>query len=92
MDEQIRKLLNRFEKIEGLLGQADVLADQKQYRELAQEHSYLSEVRDCWQKCERLKKQLEENQLLLKTEKDPEFLEFVRQEIPSLEAELAADA
>ncbi|MGC1878593.1 MAG: peptide chain release factor 1 [Rhabdochlamydiaceae bacterium] len=91
MDEQIRKLLNRFEKIEGLLGQADVLADQKQYRELAQEHSYLSEVRDCWQKCERLKKQLEENQLLLKTEKDPEFLEFVRQEIPSLETELAAE-
>lgn len=89
MDEQIRKLLKRFEKVEELLGQAGVLADQKQYRELAQEHSYLSEIKDQWQRHERLKKQLEENRQLLKTEKDPEFIEIVRQEIPSLEAEIA---
>ena len=90
MDEQIRKLLKRFAKVEELLGQADVLADQKQYRELAQEHSYLTEVKEYWQRCESLKKRLEENQQLLKTEKDPEFLEIVRQEIPSLEAEIAS--
>ena len=89
MDEQIRKLLKRFAKVEELLGQADVLADQKQYRELAQEHSYLTEVKDSWQRCESLKKQLEENQQLLRTEKDPEFLDVVRQEIPELEAEIA---
>ena len=89
MDEQIRKLLQRFEKVEELLGQADVLADQKQYRELAQEHAYLSEIKDQWQKIQRLERQLEENQQLLKTEKDPEFLEIVRQEIPTLEAEVA---
>jgi peptide chain release factor 1 len=88
MDEQIRKLLKRFAKVEELLGHADVLADQKQYRELAQEHSYLTEVKECWQRCESLKKQLEENQQLLKTEKDPEFLEIVRQENPALEAEI----
>jgi peptide chain release factor 1 len=89
MDEQIRKLLKRFEKVEELLGQADVLADQKQYRELAQEHSYLSEIKEQWRQYESLKRQLEENEQLLKTEKDPEFLEIVRQEIPSLEAEIA---
>ncbi len=89
MDEQIRKLLKRFEKVEELLGQADVLVDQKQYRELTQEHSYLSEIKEQWQQCERLKRQLEDNQQLLKTERDPEFLEIVRQEIPALEAEIA---
>ena len=89
MEEQIRKLLKQFEKVEELLGHADVLADKKQYRELAQEHSHLSEVRDHWMRCERLKKQLEENEQLLKTEKDPEFLDIVRQEIPMLQAELA---
>jgi peptide chain release factor 1 len=89
MDEQIHKLLKRFEKVEELLGQADVLADQKQYRELAQEHSYLANVKDHWQRCQFLKKQLEENQQLLKTEKDPEFLEVVRQEIPALEVAIA---
>jgi peptide chain release factor 1 len=89
MEEQIRKLLKQFEKVEELLGHADVLADQKQYKELAQEHSYLSEVKEHWQRCEKLKKQIDGNELLLKTEKDPEFLEIVRQEIPVLQSELA---
>jgi peptide chain release factor 1 len=88
MEEQIRKLLKRFEKVEDLLGHTDVLADQKQYRELAQEHSYLSEVKECWQHCQDLEKQIAENEQLLKTEKDPEFLEVVRQEIASLQTEL----
>lgn len=88
MDEQVRKLLKRFEKVEELLGHSDLLADQKQYRELAQEHAYLTEVRDHWQRCEKLKKQLEENDLLLRVEKDPEFLEVVRQEIPILQSDL----
>ena len=90
MDEQVRKLLKRFEKVEELLGHSDLLADQKQYRELAQEHAYLTEVKELWQRCERLEKQLEENDHLLRTEKDPEFLEIVRQEIPTIQSELAA--
>ena len=90
MDEQVRKLLKRFEKVEELLGHSDLLADQKQYRELAQEHAYLTEVKEHWLRCERLQKQLEENDHLLRTEKDPEFLEVVRQEIPTLQSDLAA--
>ncbi|MBS0603912.1 MAG: peptide chain release factor 1 [Verrucomicrobia bacterium] len=90
MNEQIRKLLKRFEKVEELLGHADVLADQKQYRELAQEHAYLTDVKEHWQLCERLEKQISENEQLLRTEKDPEFLEIVRQEIPALQSDLAA--
>ena len=34
MNQQIGKLLKRFEKVEELLGHVDVLSDQKQYREL----------------------------------------------------------
>src|SRR3984957_2525500 len=90
MDEQVRKLLKRFEKVEELLGHSDLLADQKQYRELAQEHAYLTEVKEHWQRCERLQKQLEENDQLFRTEKNPEFLKVVRQEIPTLQSDLAA--
>ncbi len=90
MEEQLLKLLKRFEKVEYLLGQADVLADQQQYRELAQEHAYLTEVKDLWQRYEKAKKQLEENQLLLKSEKDLEFQEVIREEIASLESSIAS--
>ena len=85
MEEQIRKLLKRFEKVEELLGHADVLSDQKTYRELTQEHAYLSQVKDQWQNLQALQKQVEENHLLLKSEKDPEFQQFIREEIASLE-------
>jgi peptide chain release factor 1 len=50
MERRIRELLERFEKVEELLGHPDVLANQKQYRELTQEHSYLSEVKEVWGK------------------------------------------
>ncbi len=90
IDEQVQKLLKRFEKVEELLGHSDLLADQKQYRELAQEHAYLTEVKEQWQNCQNLEKQLNDNELLLKTEKDPEFLEIVRQEIPQLQSDLTS--
>jgi peptide chain release factor 1 len=70
------------------LGHADVLADKKQYRELAQEHAHLADVRDQWLLCERLEKQLSENGELLKLEKDPEFAEVIRSEISSLQSDI----
>jgi peptide chain release factor 1 len=90
MEEQIRKLLKKFEKVEERLGHPDVLSDQKLFRELAQEHAYLAEVKEEWKRLESLEKQLQENAQLLKAEKDPEFIDVIRQEIASIEAEIPA--
>lgn len=85
MEEQIHKLLKRLEKVEEFLGQDAVLADQKQYRELAQEHAYLSDVKEHWQQYEALKKQLDESLQLQKSEKDSAFQEMIQEEISSLQ-------
>lgn len=85
MQQRVRKLLERFEKVEELLGQPETLADQKNYRDLTQEHSYLSEIKDTWQKLESYQKQLREDQDLLKGEKDPEMQTMLRDEIQSFE-------
>lgn len=90
MEGRVRKLLSRLEKVEELLGQADVLSNQKQYRELTQEHSYLSEIREAWNTLEKTQKQLAENEGLLKTETDPEFVAVIREEIGVLEQKLPA--
>ena len=86
MQEQIRKLLKRFEEVEELLGQAEVLADQKKYRELAQEHAYLAQIKEQWHHIQNLQRQIENNGALLKVEKDPEFQQFIRDEIATLES------
>lgn len=88
MEERILKLLERFGEVEELLGQPEILADQKKYRALAQEHAYLSEVKLVWEGVKKYQKQLEENQLLSREEKDPTFLQVIREEISSLENSL----
>ncbi len=89
MEAQVRKLLARFEVVEQLLGEPDVLSDQKRYRELAQEHAYLGEIKELWMTSDKLQKQLLENQELLKAESDPEFQTVIRDEIASIEKQIA---
>ncbi len=88
IEERVRKLLERFNEVENLLGQSDILADKTQYRSLAQEHARLSEIKEVWQAVQSLTKQLGESRLLTKEETDPSFLEMVQQEIVVLERDL----
>ena len=88
MEARLRRLQSRLEEVEDLLGKAEVLADQKQYKALAQEHAYLSQVKEARQHLQNLEKQLLENQKLLKEEKDPDFVEVIREDIASLEKNL----
>jgi peptide chain release factor 1 len=88
VEERIRKLLERLEEVEQLLGQTEVVADQKRYRALAQEHASLIQVREAWTESQHLERQLKENYDLIQEEKDPEFSQVIREEIANLEKEL----
>lgn len=85
MEERIVKLLERFQQVEELLGNPESIQDQKQFRELGQEHAYLAEVKEVWTELKKIEKQLEENRELVKEEKDPEFSSVIREEIDSLQ-------
>ncbi len=88
MERRIRELLERFEKVEELLGHPDVLANQKEYRELTQEHSYLSEIKEIWGKIQAAEQHLQDDEKLVRSESDPELLDLLRQEIQSYQASL----
>jgi peptide chain release factor 1 len=88
MQEKIDKLLLRLSECERELGDPSLLSDQKKYRALAQEHSYLQEVKNCFDEIEKIKYSLAENKELLKAETDEEFLSLLREESLSLEADL----
>jgi len=85
MEERMRQLLSRLEKVEDLLGQPGVLSNQKEYRSLTQEHAYLSELKEVWSKMAETESQLQENAVLLKSEQDVEFQQMIRDEIARLE-------
>jgi len=88
MKERIRKLLDRFETVEELLGRPETLADQKEYRTLAQEHSYLTQIKEAWAKLENVERQIRDDHELLKSESDPELVALLREELQGLETTL----
>lgn len=92
MKDKVLRLLARLSEVEGLLGHPGTLSDQKLYRQLTQEHSQLSELKDCWEKYQTAVKELAENRALLPVEQDLEMVVLLKEEIASLEVEsLAAE-
>ncbi|MBA2369593.1 MAG: peptide chain release factor 1 [Candidatus Protochlamydia sp.] len=89
MEKKIHQLLVRLGEVEEVLGQPHVYDDQKKYRALSQEHAYLSELKHSWDAKNLAQQQFENNQALLKIEKDPEFAEVLRDDMRQLEARIS---
>lgn len=87
MEEKLQGLLKRFEEVEAALGDPEAISDKQKYKELTQEHSYLSELKDVYTEFHKSERELENSRFLLKEEKDPEFTEVIREEIEKLEVE-----
>ena len=85
MKEKIEKLLLRFEEVETALGNPEVHSDKKKYKELSQEHSYLSELKDTYEKFRKFESEFKDNKALLKEENDPEFSDVIREDLEKLE-------
>jgi protein subunit release factor A len=85
MNEKVQRLLSRLQEVEALLGRPEILSDQKTYRQLTQEHSQLSELKESWDRLRTTQKQLQETKELASSEKDGEMLSLLKQEIASLE-------
>lgn len=88
MERKIQRLLERMEEVEAFLGQPNIFDDQKKYRTLSQEHAFLLEVNTLWSQKKTFEKQILENQELLKSEKDFEFSEMLREDNQYLQKQL----
>jgi peptide chain release factor 1 len=88
METKIQALLSRLHEVEAVLGHPDVFNDQKKYRALTQEHSYLSEVKAVWDKLQKAHQQLKDNKELLSEEKDLEFAAVLREDNQQIEASI----
>jgi peptide chain release factor 1 len=87
MREKIQRLLQRLGEVEHLLGLPDAASDQKRFRELSQEFSRLSELRDAWDKLYAIQRQIEENRSMLAGEADSDMISLLKEEIARLEKE-----
>ncbi|MBT3394265.1 MAG: peptide chain release factor 1 [Waddliaceae bacterium] len=88
MKEKIQRLLGRCAEVEEILGDPEVFSDNKRYKALTQEHSYLSDIKDLWEQIESETKGLADNKELAKSEEDEEFLDIINEDITTLESSL----
>lgn len=88
MEEKIKKLLERLKEVETFLGRPETFADQKLFKKLSQEHSRLTELKDTWNYYIKTYEQLAESKDLLLSEKDPELIDVIKEDITNLQREL----
>lgn len=90
MRKKIDELLSRLHLLEEQLGSPEIVNDQKNYRKLTQEHSYLSELKHHWEDLVKSRDHLRDNQALLKNETDQDFVQMLQADNQLLETKIAA--
>ena len=85
-EEKLRTLMRRLAEVESLLCDPKVVTDAKRLRELGRERSQLEPVVGAFRQFQSLVSQIEDNRALLD---DAELGALARDELPSLEAQLA---
>lgn len=89
MEARAEQILQRLPLVEAEMVHPSVVSDRKRSRALHQEHAYLTEFRQLWEAILLSRKRLEENRVLTRTEKDPDFLAMIAEETQALEKTLA---
>ncbi|MCL2706518.1 MAG: peptide chain release factor 1 [Spirochaetaceae bacterium] len=87
MFDKIEELVARFKEIEKKLSDPDVVKDQKNYKEIMQEHYYLREVFETNEKYKKISIQIEDAKQIVSEEKDQQLKELAKEEIKLLEEE-----
>jgi len=86
MNERLNSLLKRYDELERLIQDPQLVKDQKLYRDTMKEHSHLSEIVQASNAVETLEKQIEETKILVQEEKDQDMKELAREELKELES------
>ena len=84
LQTKLQQLLERYEELGALLGDAEILADQERFRALSKEYAELEAIVLCYRQLEASAQTLEEAQPLLE-DGDPEIRDLAEAEVASLQ-------
>jgi len=82
MEQRVVKLISGLAQIELKLSDPEIISDQKEFQKLSREHSYLSDLKELWEKREKALASQKDNKELLKEEaNDEEFIKMLEEDI-----------
>jgi peptide chain release factor 1 len=88
MNERLNSLLKRYEELNLIIQDPQLVKDQNRYRETMKEHSRLGEIAGIQANIEGLEKQINEAKTLIQEEKEQEMRELAKEELKELETRL----
>ena len=83
--QKMAQVKERFKQLESEMSNPNIFDDRKRYGEISREHQRLTALIECYDKLEKSREEIEENQMMLQEESDPEFSEVIRNYIKKLE-------
>lgn len=84
---KLQTLVERYEEVQHLLGDPDIIGDQNKFRALSKEYSQLEEVTKCFQSYQQAQEDLEAAEEMAK-EDDAEMREMAQEEIKEAKASI----
>ncbi len=91
MDAKLAEVADRFEEVNRMLGDPEILADRKLYQSLAKEHKDMEPVVEAWQTLQEVREGIVESRELANDD-DPEMAEMAAEELAELIARESAIA
>ena len=86
----IDELENKLANLETKLSDVALIANQREYKKVAQEHAQVTKLAALLRKLARVKNEMAASREMLQNEEDPELLEMARNEVEELKEKAAA--
>jgi peptide chain release factor 1 len=83
--DKLERSRKRYEELQVLISDPEVIRDQKRYRELRQEHASLTDLVEEFGRYQRIETQIASNKELAETGEDAELKDMAREELATLE-------
>lgn len=90
MFDRLQAVEDRYERLNELLSDPDVVSDSKKLREYSKEQSDIQEMVEVYREYKSVKEQLADTRELMDAEKDPEMLDMMKEEFNDLNKQIPA--
>ena len=89
LTEKLARVADRFDELDRLMADPDIVADYGRLNELAQERSELEELVETFRRFQRIEQQIEENKVMIEDDSDPDMQELAEMELEQLQSDYA---
>ncbi len=87
MLDRLQAVENRYEKLNELLSDPEVISDTNKLREYSKEQSYIQETVEVYREYKDVREQLKDAKAMLEEKLDAEMRDMVKEEVSELESQ-----